>query len=103
MAWAAPKTGHRCRCDRISRLRRTWRGDSKSQVVRSGLGRLTLGRRIRGRKESVDPCLPQGRFASGDGSRLRAVEKETNRQADLAAHRDGEEMRDARGRLLEAK
>src|SRR5437762_5750385 len=69
----------------------------------SGLGRLALGRRIRGRKESVDPRLPRGRFARGDGSCLRAVKIETNRKADLAAHRDGEKMRNARGRFLEAK
>src|SRR5438876_7463842 len=63
----------------------------------SGLGRLALGRRIRGRKKSVDPCLPRRRFARGDGSCLRAVKIETNRKADLAAHHDGEKMRDARG------
>src|SRR5690348_5772168 len=68
----------------------------------SALRRLALGRRVRGRKESVDPRLPRRRLARGDGLRLRAVEIETNRQADLVAHRDGQEVRDARGRLFEA-
>src|SRR4051812_896884 len=70
-------------------------------VSRSAPCCLALACLFRGRKELVDPGLPQRLFAPSDGSRLRAVEIETNRQADLAAHHDGQKVCDARRRLVE--
>src|SRR3954467_13865684 len=68
---------------------------------RSGPCCLALACLFRGRKELVDPGLPQRLFAPSDGSRLRAVEIETNRTAALAPHHDGQKVCDARRRLVE--
>jgi len=67
-----------------------WRTGTPDPFVRSAFGRLALGCRIGGRKESVDPGLPHGGFPRGHRACLRAVEVETNGQTDLAAHHDGE-------------